>query len=287
MIAANSLANINNNYTNMEKYQNQVSSGKKVTKPSDDPIATTTGMLYTSDLNAVDQYKKNVTSLQTWIQNSEGGMQQANSDLSRLRELVVQGMNGSLNADDLKTVATEVQRINGDLANTANTQVAGKYLFHGTDVTHPPVTQNPDGSYSVDENSNNYNFEVSNGVYIRANINQANSFNQEMFSTVSDVQNALENNNTSGLGDLLKRLDNVMNTFSAENSDLGARSNQVDLASNRLDQQETTATSGISNSMDVDIESAVVNMTTQQYAYKAALGVSAQIMQPSLLDFLK
>jgi flagellar hook-associated protein 3 FlgL len=74
MVAANSVRNLSDNYAKLEQYQNQVSTGKKITKPSDDPVSALKGMYYTNNLNSIDQYKRNVTSLQSWLSGSENGL---------------------------------------------------------------------------------------------------------------------------------------------------------------------------------------------------------------------
>jgi flagellar hook-associated protein 3 FlgL len=285
MLAANTLSSLNNSYTKLTQYQNEVSTGKKITKPSDDPIATLNGMNYTSELNSISQFQKNVTSLQSWISNSEAGITQATNDISRIRTLVVQAANGTLNSGDLKTVATEVDQIQQDLVNTANTQVAGQYIFHGTDVTKPPVTQD-NGKISVDNNSGSLNIEVLDGVSIPANANQSNVFSQNLFDTIGKIQTALQNNDTGSLSNDISSLDSLSSSIAGEQADLGARSNRVDTISNRLAQMQTAATKGLSDNMDADMESSIVNLTTQQSVYQAALSVGAKIIQPSLVNYL-
>jgi flagellar hook-associated protein 3 FlgL len=274
----------------MDQYQNQLSSGKKITQPSDDPVVAMNGMYYRSDLNSINQYQRNLSQLHTWMDNSDSGMSQADSDLQRIRELVIQGQDGALTASDRTSIADEVSQLKDDLVKTANTQVAGKYIFHGNDVMNPPVAQeNPPtvASNLTDPKIDNYNVEVSNGVSLKANVNPANAFSQDMFDVVGGVQTALQNNSPSDLNGLLTKLDNVMNTFSAERSELGARSNRLDVVDNRLNQQEVNATQVLSDNEDVDIEKTIMNLTNQENVQRAALGVGARIIQPSLLDFLK
>jgi flagellar hook-associated protein 3 FlgL len=292
MVAANSVRNLSDNYAKLEQYQNQVSTGKKITKPSDDPVAALKGMYFTNNLNSIDQYKRNITSLQSWLSGSENGLTQGINDLQRVRELAVEGMNSTLTVDDQKAIADEMGQIKQDLVNTANTQVAGKYIFHGTDVTNQPATLNSDGTVTVaanisDPNINKFNIEVSKDIPIKANMNPANAFNKELFDVVGGIEAALQNNDTSSLNGLLSRLDNVTNYLSVERSDIGARSNQVDNVSSWLDQQETSANQGFSDNMNVDIGKVITNLTTQQSTYQAALSVGARIIQPTLMDYLK
>jgi flagellar hook-associated protein 3 FlgL len=289
MLSANSLRNISNSYLKMGQLQNQMSTGKKLTKPSDDPVSALKGMYYQSDLTSVQQYKRNVSEVQTWMDNSESGMEQANSALQRIRELVVNGQNSSLTDVDRNAISAEIGQMKEDLAKTANTQIAGKYIFHGNDVMNPPVDADTFtvASNLTDPKIDNYSVEVSNGVYLKANVNPANVFSQQLFDTICSIQTALKNNSSTDLDTSLTNLDKVMDTLSAERSDLGARSNRLDMVSNRLDSQEVTATKVLSDNEDVDMEKVIMDLTNQESVQRAALSVGASIIQPSLMDFLK
>ncbi|WML46887.1 flagellar hook-associated protein FlgL [Neobacillus sp. PS3-34] len=290
MLASNSLRNLSSSYLKMGKYQEQLSTGKKITKPSDDPVVAMKGMHYRSDLTEVDQYKRNLSELHLWMDNSEAGMEQANSALQRIRELVVQGQNGSLTPEDRNAIAAEVGQMKQDLVKTANTQIAGRYIFHGNDVMNPPVAQEEPPVVAANLTNpaiNNYNVEVSKGVSLKANVNPANVFSQELFDVVGGIQNAMENNNSGELNGYLSRLDKVMETSSSERSELGARSNRLDMIENRLGQQSVMANQVLSDNEDADIEKVIMDLTTQESVHRAALSVGSRIIQPTLMDFLR
>lgn len=290
MLASNSLRNLSSSYLKMGKYQDQLSTGKKITKPSDDPVVAMKGMHYRSDLTEVDQYKRNLSELHLWMDNSEAGMEQANSALQRIRELVVQGQNGSLTPEDRNAIAAEVGQMKQDLVKTANTQIAGRYIFHGNDVMNPPVAQEDPPVVAANLTNpaiNNYNVEVSKGVSLKANVNPANVFSQELFDVVGGIQNAMENNNSGELDGYLSRLDKVMETSSSERSELGARSNRLDMIENRLGQQSVMANQVLSDNEDADIEKVIMDLTTQESVHRAALSVGSRIIQPTLMDFLR
>jgi len=285
MLAANSLRNLSSSYAKLGKYQDQLSTGKKITKPSDDPVVAMKGMAYRSQLTEVDQYQRNLSELHLWMDNSEAGIEQANSALQRIRELIVQGSNGALSPDDRQAITAEVGQLKQDLVNTANTKVAGRYIFNGTDVNHPPVSQ--DDHPQVTANTSDYMVEVSDGVSMKANVNPDNVFGQKLFDTVYSIQEALENNTPDQLDSLLGDLDDVMDTLSAERSDLGARSNRLDMVENRLDRQNIMATQVLSDNEDASLEEVIINLTTQESVHRAALSVGSQIIQPTLIDFLR
>lgn len=287
MLAANSLKQISNSYNKLETLQNQLSTGKKITRPSDDPVVATKGMAYRSNLSEVNQYKRNLTEAQSWFDSSESGLEQVNSILQRTKELVVQGLNGTNESDDRQAIAREIEQLKLDYMQVGNTQVAGNYIFNGVNVGAPPVSEDASGMIKSTINLDPFSVEVSKGIQLRVNIHPENIFGQGAFDLMNNVQTAFEQNDVNSLKDLSTQVDTQLSTLLAERSELGARSNRLELIENRLDSQEITATKMLSNNEDADIEQVITDLTVQESVHRAALGVGAQIIQPTLLDFLR
>ena len=144
MLAANSLRHLSNSYSNMQKYQDQLATGKKINRPSDDPVVAIKGMFYRTNLTEVEQYKRNLNEAYQWMESSEQGIEHATQVTQRIRELLVDGQNGTKSPEDLKAIAVEIGQLKEDLAGVANTQVGGKYIFNGTKTDSQPVTVNED-----------------------------------------------------------------------------------------------------------------------------------------------
>jgi flagellar hook-associated protein 3 FlgL len=286
MLSSNSLRNLSKSYDRLGVYQNQVSTGKKITKPSDDPVVAMKGMTYRSNLREVEQYKRNLSELYLWMDNSEAGMEQANNAIQRIRELVVQGKNGTYSDEDKKAIAREVEQLKDDLVTVANTKVAGRYIFNGTDVGTQPVA--PGNPPTVSHNTDDYLVEISRGIKLKGNVNPANVFSQDLFDTIQQIQDNLDGiAGTQDLDTLLGDLDRIIDTFSAERSELGARYNRLEMVENRIDLQEVVSSRILSDNEDADLERVITDLTVQESVHRAALGVGARIIQPSLLDFLR
>ncbi|MEG9295781.1 flagellar hook-associated protein FlgL [Mangrovibacillus sp. Mu-81] len=295
MLTNNSMRNLSSSYARMGQLQEQLATGKKITKPSDDPVVAMKGMFYRSNLTSIEQYKRNLSELYLWMDNSEAGIDQANQGLQRVRELTLQGMNGTLSEEDKKAVAVEIEQIKKDLVGVAETKVAGRYIFHGTDIGNSPIKDGTPADGSAPQVADNltsavigsYNVEVSQGVSLKANVNPGNVFSQELFDTVHNIQKALESGDTDALDTELGNLDDVMKTLSAERSELGARYNRLEMIDDRLGQQEVVANRILSDNEDADIERVITYLKTQESVHRAALGVGARIIQPTLMDFLR
>ena len=242
-------------------------------------------MAYRSNLSEVNQYKRNLTEAQSWFDSSESGLEQVNSILQRTKELVVQGLNGTNESDDRQAIAREIEQLKLDYMQVGNTQVAGNYIFNGVNVGAPPISENASGMIESNINLDPFSVEVSKGIQLRVNIHPENIFGQGAFDLMNNVQTAFEQNDVNSLKDLSTQVDTQLSTLLAERSELGARSNRLELIENRLDSQEITATKMLSNNEDADIEKVITDLTVQESVHRAALGVGAQIIQPTLLDF--
>ncbi|WP_026694347.1 flagellar hook-associated protein FlgL [Peribacillus kribbensis] len=288
MLANSSLKHISESYRRLDKYSDQLSTGKKITRPSDDPVVAMKGMFYRTNLTEVNQYQRNLSELSLWMDNSDSSLDQANSSLQRMRELLLQAKNGTNTADERTAIATEMDQLKQDLASVANTKVGDKYIFNGTDIDNPPVSiDSSTGQVTVKTNNNDFNVEVGPNVKLRANIHPGNIFSAAMFSDIENIISDLKSDNITNLDASLTKLDTHLDNLSAERSDLGARSNRLDMISSRLDSQEVFANQVISDNEDADIEKVITDLKTQESVHRAALSVGAQIIQPTLMDFLK
>ncbi|KEZ52145.1 flagellar hook-associated protein FlgL [Metabacillus indicus] len=287
MLAANSLRNLSKSYEKMGTYQDQLATGKKISRPSDDPVVAMKGMHYRTNLTEVEQYQRNISEAYQWMENSEAGVEQGTQVLQRVRELVVQASNGSNSPEDLKAIGAEIKQLKEDLVGSANTQVAGNYIFNGTETKKAPVTLNADGTVTVLVDKSPFEVEVSKGVSLKANINSDNVFSEDLFAVVGSIEKALTSGDASGMDGLLSDLDGKMDAMTAERAELGARYNRLELIEDRVMKQEVVSTRILSENEDADLEKVIMSLTAQESLHRAALSVGARIMQPTLMDFLR
>lgn len=287
MLAANSLRNLSKSYEKMGTYQDQLATGKKISRPSEDPVVAMKGMHYRTNLTEVEQYQRNISEAYQWMENSEAGIEQGTQVLQRVRELVVQASNGTNSPEDLKAIGAEIKQLKEDLVGSANTQVAGNYIFNGTETKKAPVTLNADGTVTVLVDKSPFEVEVSKGVSLKANINSDNVFSEDLFAVVGSIEKALNSGDGSGLNGLLSDLDGKMDSMTAERAELGARYNRLELIEDRVMKQEVVSTRILSENEDADLEKVIMSLTAQESLHRAALSVGARIMQPTLMDFLR
>lgn len=118
--------------------QEQLASGRRILRPSDDPTGTARSLELRRNLAESMRIQDAVASGRSRLDQGAATLEHSSELLTRSRELLIQAMNGSLNADDRATIASELEEIRKQLLSDANLQVDGNYLFGGTAVGAPP-----------------------------------------------------------------------------------------------------------------------------------------------------
>ncbi|ATF15936.1 flagellar hook-associated protein FlgL [Brevibacillus sp. HB1.4B] len=292
MLNSNMLRNLHNSMRNMDKLQDQLASGKKIAKPSDDPVVAARGMFYRSSLMENDQYKRNVDEAKSWLDMTDSTMDEVGNVIKRIKEILVYSGDGAISPDDLKTMGSEVQELKNHLGTLANQQINGKYIFAGTDTNKAPFdpTANAGKGDFVSTNSSLINLEVSQNVFVTSNINAQKIFNfpdnaNNMFKVLDNVITELSNGR--GASQFITGMDQQYDKLLAERASLGASVNRVELIADRLKTQDVSITELMSKNEDADMAGVMTDLKMQESVHSAALGSGARIIQPTLLDFLR
>lgn len=137
MITNNMLLGLNRNREALARFDDQLASGKKIQKPSDDPIIAARALKFRTTVSEIEQYKTNADDAKSWLGVTEQAINNSTEVLKRMRYLCVQGANGSLTADDRQKIIAEIAELKGQMANEGNSSYAGRYVFAGysTDVS--------------------------------------------------------------------------------------------------------------------------------------------------------
>ncbi|MEC1770238.1 flagellar hook-associated protein FlgL [Schinkia azotoformans] len=141
MLTSSNLSYISKNYERLGKIQDQLNTGKKITRPSDDPVIAMKGIRYRSQLTEVKQFNRNLTEGFTWLENTDSALNETTKVLERVRELTVQASNDTYDSAARKNIAEEIEQLQKHLASVANTKVGENYIFNGTDIGTAPVKE--------------------------------------------------------------------------------------------------------------------------------------------------
>jgi len=290
MLTTNLLADLQNVTNRLAQTQNQLSSGKQITKPSDDPFGTARALQFRADLAANQQYQANVNDASGWQNATDTALGQIGNLTLRARDLLVQGANDTVGAAGRQSIAAEIDQIIESIKSVGNTTYAGRYIFAGSKTTAAPYTPGGADAYLGDTAS--LQREIGPGVQMPFNVDGASVIGDgstagSLLATLRQISTDLKANNSTALqGGDLSALDTANAAVTTMRATVGARTNRLSSALSRLQQLQESTTQLLSQTEDVDMAQATVNFSQQQVAYQAALKAGAQIIQPSLMDFL-
>ncbi|MGZ0087121.1 flagellar hook-associated protein FlgL [Caldibacillus thermoamylovorans] len=289
MLANNMLRNLSNSYDRLGKYQEQLTTGKKITRPSDDPVVAMKGIAYREELARVKQYQRNIGEVHNWIDSADDALDKVGLALQRIQELVVQASTDTATPEDRKKIADEIDQIQKHVVDIGNTKIGDKYIFNGADTKNPLFIGYPgQPGFAVNGNQGDVEIEVFDGIKLDVNIEGKTLFTG-MIGMLDQLKTALNDPSSSGkaIEGYLSRIETQQNVLLSARSELGAKQNRVEMMENRLATQEEIATKLMSNNEDIEYEKAITDLITQESVHRAALSVGARIIQPTLVDFLR
>ncbi len=163
MMTNNALYNINTNKNLLDMLENRYSSGKKITRPSDDPIVAVRALKFRTNLTEIEQYtEKNIPDALNWMEVTEGSLDTINSIISSMNTYCNQGANDYLTAEDRNSIVINLQQYANQLYQEGNTNYARRYVFSGY-KTDTPLVFNEDTEevkYSITEKKIGDNLEM-------------------------------------------------------------------------------------------------------------------------------
>lgn len=278
----------------MDKYLKQITTGKKINRPSDDPVIAMKGINYRTEVTEAEQYTRNATEVWNWFDHSDDVLGKSTKAMQRMEELANQAANGTNTQDELNSIKKEVEQLKEQMIEMANTQVNGKYIFNGTDTDKPLIKKekNDNGEVEIEFNTGDgreemVEIEVSKGINMEVNVSPEGVFDQELFDHIDGFITALENGDDDEINQSLENLQDSSSNIIQSRAELGARMNRLELIEDRLENQVVIAKDTMAKNEGVEFEEAVTNLLTQEVIHRAALSAGSKIIQPSLVDFLR
>lgn len=139
MLSNNYLRDMNTNLQNMQKIQQQMSTGKNFSKPSDDPFNVARSMQMNTAINANTQYNKNITNVINWMDTTDTALGQLGNVFQTIREKLVSAGNAAYGSDERGKIKDEINQRIGQIGQILNTSFDGEYIFGGTRGSQKPV----------------------------------------------------------------------------------------------------------------------------------------------------
>ena len=292
------LGNIQRNESRLSSIQDQVSTGRRIGVPSDDPTGSVRSLTLRSNDDETQQSQQNLDLADAWLNATDTALQDVNGIVQRARELAVQGANETLSQQETNALSTEVDQLIGHVAQLANTRNGDRYIFGGFNTKSPSfdlldlngdVTTDPAAATSWQYNGDNGDIQraVAPGVKLGVNVTGDRVFPQ-VFDVLIGIRDDLRNRFQQSLSeDRLDELDSVHDDILNALGEVGAKGSRLDITKAQLSAQHLNDTGLISQTEEVDMSEAIIHLSAQQAALQASLATGARVIQPKLMDFLR
>jgi flagellar hook-associated protein 3 FlgL len=290
MIQRGVLSDLNRANSRLARTQAKAASGKEITRPSDDPFKTSRALALRTSREGTRQYQRTISDARGWQETAEQALDTITKDVQRVQALVIQGGSDSMDQESRNGILAEINQIIEGVKQEGNASYRGRYVFGGTKTDVPPYPAGSPDAYNGD--TQQIFRQVGPGVALPINVTGdrvlGNGADGKLLTVLRDIAGHLQSGDTvslrsADLDGLNKNLDDLLSV----RADNGAMSNRLEAADSRLQQIEETETTLLSETEDADIGKTMIDFSSQSAAYQAALKSGANIIQPSLMDFLR
>jgi flagellar hook-associated protein 3 FlgL len=296
MVTSATLNDLNASLGSLTRTTDELSSGKKILEPSDNPYGSSQVIDLQSQLDGLSSYESNAQDGISWENTASTAMSSMGQAAQRVRELLVQGANGTYNQSDLETMALQVEQLTEGVKQDANTEYAGQYLFSGTATTTAPYEQGAEDEYQGNGESVSRAVGPGATVTVTTNIstllgNGEAAKDGKLLDTLRTIAKNLragtvEAREALGTTDL-QNLDGNLETLTQLQATAGSATDQLQTALSRNEDLQSSISQALSNTDDTNVAAVSVEYANEQAAYEAALRAAASIVQESLLNFLQ
>jgi flagellar hook-associated protein 3 FlgL len=278
---------IQKTFAEMAKWQDAMSTGRKINTVSDDPLNTGILLKSRSVKSAITQYDGNLRVAKDYLGNSENRLSDIGDVLNQAYQLAVQGGTSTVDQKAKEALATQVDQLQARLLTLANSQGSdNQYLFAGQATDKPPYSIASNALlYAGDANP----IRIETGPLQTLNVNTPGGKTfQDAFSRLEKLKVNLRTANTSAISGIdIADIQKSLGEFRQLRSEAGTAMRTVDGLQSVNRRRMDELTEGISNIEEVDYAEAATRLKQSETAYQAALQVTANASRLSLLDYLR
>jgi flagellar hook-associated protein 3 FlgL len=273
--------------------QQQIASGKRLTRPSDDPGAVADALKGRATQRQVEQYTTNATDAVGWLGLTDTTLSSVQDSLRAAKSLMVSANSGAMDPTGREAIANELEGNRAGVLQLANTSYLGRSIFAGTAATGAPPYSSS-GAYSGDAGA--VNRTIADGVTLKVNVNgpslfgtadPASPLDGDVFQVMDAMAAAVRSGDQTKMAAAGAALDKAINRLDGGQVKVGSVTNQVEQTVGRNELLMLDVKERLSQVEDIDLAQSIIELKTSENAYQAALGVTAKIIQPSLMDFLR
>ena len=273
----------------LDRIQETLSTSRRINRASDDPAGTALALRHREDLSFEAQMRRNMDNGAAFMNVSEAAMNGATEALQRIRELTVQAANDTLNPADRLTIAKEIDELTRHIAQVANTNFGGAYVFsgHQTGTAAYNVVGDPPTAITYQGDAGARTRRIS-----KSDVLAVNATGQQVFGTTFNDLIQLRTDLAAGgpapvITAHLTEIDAALERLIAARADIGSRLNRFEAAMAQSEQTGLNLEGLRSKIEEPDLAETIMQMQQQSQALEAALGAIGRTANMSLLNFLR
>ena len=285
MMLSAALYNLRRNSRELFRLQVMAASGKRILAPSDDPLGAIKVIDYNSQLSRFEQYQRNIAFGLSWLQRTEGVLQDLEELVSRAHEIAVSQSSGTADAQSRASCAGIVREIKAQVWQLSNASLGGRYLFAGLKNDQPPYAE--DGSYQGD--TGEFQISVGQGVRVAVNLVGPEVFSfgsTDLFQELEELAQALENDQPDLIAQKLDTLDQALRQLINARAKVGARVERLESYKGVLEGSALKVKERLSEIEDADIAEVITELATREAVYQASLLATRRLLEENLVSLM-
>ena len=283
-------------FQRLARTQEAVTTGRRINHLSDDPIDATRILELRGFEQSLNQYEKNLNTALPALEQADSVLDNVVDRLVRAKELALAMANDSNSPDQRLQTAKEIRELLNQVLGLANTKLDNRFIFAGFVNGTPPFSEGG-GAVSYSGDGGEVLVRTSAASSIPMNVPGDKVFQGaglgagvDIFGVYLDLESALQNNDVdgaSGIRTQIGRLDVAVDQILSFRAEFGARVNNAQVAKEAISIMKIQNNQRRSQLEDADALAVYSDFARYQQAFQAALQSSSQVLQSSLLDFLR
>ena len=277
----------------LARLQEQLSSGRRIQRPSDDPSAFTEARQMELLTNRYEQYMRSISASESWVDHTQEGLDSLADLLTEAYEQGVRTNNATFSAGDREAEAQKLESILENIVDVMNTRAGDEYVFAGSRTTVKPFEQVAGPPPTVAYNGNAGTRERHIGRELSMSINiagqqiqdtgQGYSVTEAIQSLIDGIRSGVQADVDESLREVTVARDHVIDLGGAA----GAMANRLQLAQSQLRDASLMAEGRRSEMEDLDFAEAMIEFQKTQIGLQAAVQVASSVLNTTLLDYLR
>jgi len=302
LINDNVINNLLINRTKLNDLQEQLSSGQRVSRPSDDPTAAISILSANLSLDQVERYTTNIDNANSELDMADEAILGTIDVIQRAKELATEASNATSGSTELAAIKSEIDQLIEQVKDAANTKFGSKYIFGGQVTETAPYSEDANGNiiYNGTPSTEDYQrkTEIGENITVDTNVTGVSIFGQYvegdttkqsgLISTLKKLSNDLDSTSPDydGIKASLDEMDDDLDTLLNAQATIGGTMSRLNMTKSKLEDDEITYKKFKSSADDFDMAKIISDISYQETALEASLQVGAKAIQPSLLDYM-